>query len=175
MISKKWGGGIEIYDAMQAESRASAAPHAFPGPASTLTLGDGRQEHYDLVFGADGVGSVVRDALEREGELRVARYVDDNQRVYKTIPRQGWGCGRWGPAVGWDNGIGVPGFIIGYLLFSNAEFCMCFFEFCMVGSSNEMEQHMYRTFCVLLIRAPMPFLSLWFVSAIFSFTQTFHR
>ncbi len=54
--------------------------------SGTITFEGGSSETFDFVFGADGVGSVVRDALERAGELRVKRYEDDNIRLYKTIP-----------------------------------------------------------------------------------------
>lgn len=43
---------------------------------------------YDLVVGADGVRSAVRDALcsAADSETRTVRYEDDNERRYKTIP-----------------------------------------------------------------------------------------
>ena len=40
----------------------------------------------DLLIGADGVRSAVRDALAESDGTRVTRYVDDNERVYKTLP-----------------------------------------------------------------------------------------
>ena len=43
---------------------------------------------YDLVVGADGVQSSVRDALIAApgSKTRAVRFADENERRYKTIP-----------------------------------------------------------------------------------------
>jgi len=71
---------------LQYETDVTEVRWATDGPAATLTFPDGTTRTYDVVFGADGVGSTVRDAMERDGEVEVRRYVDDNALLYKTIP-----------------------------------------------------------------------------------------
>ena len=66
---------------------------------------DGRTEAFDLVVGADGVRSAVRESLsaDESTSTRTVRYADKNERRYKTLPLHpsavpgtaadlNWGC-----------------------------------------------------------------------------------
>ena len=59
-------------------------------------------KQYDFVVGADGVRSVVRQALEeRSGaSTKTVRFEDRNERRYKTIPLH--------PEVSYKSGEGCP-------------------------------------------------------------------
>ena len=74
---------------------------------------DDRVQSYDLVVGADGVRSAVRESLSLYGNTRTVRFEDKNERRYKTLPLHpsavagtasdlNWGCRNASIDLGMD-------------------------------------------------------------------------
>ena len=76
-------------------------------------ISDDRVQSYDLVVGADGVRSAVRESLSLYGNTRTVRFEDKNERRYKTLPLHpsavagtasdlNWGCRNASIDLGMD-------------------------------------------------------------------------
>eukprot|EP00960_Hanusia_phi_P057556 763600-Hanusia_phi.AAC.4 len=106
---KEGKGGCEFeIEEFDVETLSTARP-----PTSTITITGGERSMMDkgrmkkvnakLLIGADGAARTLANVMQEESEksgqgifkrgFRVVRYVDDNQRIYKTIPLKlpkGW-------------------------------------------------------------------------------------
>ena len=89
----EWPAGSAAEAARSGGTRVTLAPTECVASAGSHdeSEGEGAQvatEVFEpfLLVGADGVGSAVRDAMEREGVVKHTRFEDTNVRRYKTIP-----------------------------------------------------------------------------------------
>lgn len=84
------------WDAAGDEAHAAFAPTAKDGASLAAASPECREVATEFLIGADGSArTIANEAASVTRHIKVTRYVDDNQRVYKTVPLklpEGWSC-----------------------------------------------------------------------------------